>query len=182
MAFTDSIPDEVHQKAEYIGSQLHLWSFGNGWRPLRGERLHRAAQRTSFIWRESTGSILLNYNDGEPNKSGYFHSFQVGSARDGGQYWSFSFCEGKAKALASGFVKPTLQPGDAVTLQYAVIGDHHYGWVNDRLVVSITHPVGPSGGEFCIQCSEAVLDRYEYLPLDGLSDADALKLLKIDKP
>jgi hypothetical protein len=167
----------VLHNAEIQGGQLHF-SNGNWW-PLGSRRFRNAAQRVSLIWRENTGNLKLNFGD----QTGTLHYAKLNVARTGGQYWQIGYYPGSDVSLTgTDFLKPEFQPGDTVVFQQATIGDRHFAWLNGKRLGSVNHPTDPVGGALMVLAEEALIDRYEYLDLDGLPDAEALKMLGIDTP
>jgi serine/threonine protein kinase len=163
--------------ARLEGEQLHV--SGGSWLPLESRRFRQVAHRITFVWRDTTKNVKLISGEG----SSAVHYGKLGASRSGGQYWEIGHYPGRDVRLDGSHpdLKPPLKPGDTVVFQFATMGNQHFVWLNGKLLGSATHPAAPEGGGLAVHAIELLLDRYEYMNLDGLPEAEALKAAAIEK-
>lgn len=81
------------------------------------------------------------------------------------------------------YEKPRIPPeGAEVSFQLARIGQQFYVWFDGTLLGRVDDAAFDQGGEFGIQALDGCFRSFEYLPLDDVSEAEALKLIGIGKP
>jgi hypothetical protein len=88
---------------------------------------------------------------------------------------------GSLKELKPFALRPALKNGEDVTLQFASIGTRHYAWVNGNFLGSVEDTQITQAGRVGIQAMNACFKSMEWLPLDGMTEAEALKLLGVDE-
>ena len=89
---------------------------------------------------------------------------------------------GKEQVYQRISISPELKIGDDAVLQMAAIGTRVFVWLNDRLLGSADVESGPEEtGECGINATDALFRNLALLNLDGLSEAEALKILGVEE-
>ena len=183
--FDRADPASFAKSAQLEGQQLRLQH--GVWYPTPDKRFKNVAQRVTLTWREDTENLSLCFGPVASMRSKYYpdkHFAKLHTTEFGNRYCQIGHFTDRTTSL-TGYAKPVdppINPGDPVVLLFATIGDNHYASLNGKLQHSVTSPLpaSPEGYEMVVSAYEASLDKYEYLPLDGLSEAEALRLLGID--
>lgn len=79
-------------------------------------------------------------------------------------------------------VAKAFQPGDSVVFQLASIGSRHFVWVNGQLLGSVEDASQTGPGALALQANNARYESVEWLPLDGLPEVEARKLIDLETP
>ncbi len=174
---------------ELRSGRLHLRQ-GDSWRPLPSRIFRRVAQRVSFTCPEASGPvsyIKLNFlpvTSVSSISNRFWYYLKLGISPTGGQYWGIGrYQSGDVHFTGPGrIITPVLKPGTAAVLQFAILGESFYAWLNGRLLGAVRPPdtMLEDGCKLMVTGENFTLDGYEYLPLDDLSEADALKMLGVD--
>ena len=185
--FAAADPANFVSGVEVEGQQLRLQH--GAWYPAPDKRFKNVAQRVTLTWREDTDSLNLLFGPAASERPKYAlnkHYAKINTTNFGNRYCEIGHLTTTATSLTGSAkpVDPPINPGDQVVLIFATIGDDHYVSLNGKLQHSVRSPLpaSPAGYETVVSAYEALLDKYEYLPLDGLSEAEALNLLGLPTP
>lgn len=183
--FTEADPASFVNGAQLEGHQLRLQH--GAWYPAPDKRFKNVAQRVTLTWRENTENLCLMFGpavSGDEYHATNKHYVRMHTSNFGNRYCEIGYLTDTNTSL-TGSAKPVdlpINPGDRVVLLFATLGEDHYVSLNGKWQYAVQSPLfeSPAGYETVVSAYEASLDKYEYLPLDGLSKADALRVLGID--
>ncbi len=185
--FAGADPASFAKGAIQEGRQLRLQH--GVWFPTPDKTFQNVAQRVTLTWRADTENLNLLFGPAASERSKYAlnkHYAKINTTNFGNRYCEIGHLTTTATSLTGSAkpVDPPINPGDQVVLIFATIGDDHYVSLNGKLQHSVQSPLpaSPAGYETVVSAYEALLDKYEYLPLDGLSKEEALNLLGLPTP
>lgn len=161
------------------GDRLHLWDWDRWLVPVRmgapdKQRQRNVAIRATFrIQNDSRPKLCLRLQ--RPAESQYFL-----------MVYSHSVCLGRQIKLDMPVLRlfalePSQIPqeGAEATFQLACVGHRLYVWFNGSFLGHVDDDTFDQAGEFGIQAKDGRFKSLEYLLLDHLSEAEALKLIEI---
>jgi hypothetical protein len=137
--------------------------------------VRNVAEKIAFTWRAETRDVKL-----QTGKLGNLRYAKLYAPAAGQTAVEIGRYTDKDRNLQRFAVVPPIKPGDAVAFQFATIGAVHAAWINGKFLGSVTDDIGIEAGRPSISAGEGVFDSYEYLPLDDLPEAEALKLVGVD--
>ncbi|MBP9225419.1 MAG: SUMF1/EgtB/PvdO family nonheme iron enzyme [Verrucomicrobiales bacterium] len=185
--FASAAPAMNDPRMELRAGRLHMEEWAD-WSPLPSRSFHQVAQRVSFTWSEALGQttmIELKFHHSAPSGKWYEYYARLGKADVEGQYWSIGRIDQDNTVNFTGvgrMIAPPLMPGDSAVFQFAIIGETFYAWLNGRLLRAVRPQdnILNRNGELNLKANYLVVDRYEYLALDGLSEEEARKVLGVE--
>jgi serine/threonine protein kinase len=164
-------PYKMNSKME--GGFVHLVKFDT-W---RSRDFHtNGAVRATIVWQpDRPGSndyikVTVRLRENE-----HYYARFSGSAVEIGLYQSPD-----VTPLQRWVVTPPAEPGEAIPLQLACVGQRLAVWVRGRLVGTMDETTLTGKGEVSVQAGDAYIQNLEYLKLDDVSEARALALLGLD--
>lgn len=164
-------PVPFKSAAPLDGGAVHLAKF-ESWSGLKF-RITNAAVRTVIAWQPNTpGSndyikVTTRLIDTE-----HYYAYLTGPAVEVG-----FFRAPKITPLHRWPVTPAAAAGEAIPLQLASVGPHLAVWVRGKLVGTVEDATLTHAGNVSVQAADGHIHDLEYLDLDGLSEAEALKFL-----
>jgi hypothetical protein len=145
------------------------------WAPPDHALVRNGAVRATFVWGAvPSGERLVTRMDDarqyyvrvwKDNLTFCFHDYQNGQRRE--------------KELKAFPFAPDWTQGSEVTLQLASIGRMHFVWLNGKLLGSVEDDAFMEPGQLAIQATDGRFKSMEWLSLDGLPEAEALKLASV---
>ena len=164
---------------QIVDRRLHLSSY-RAWMPDKTVRPQNVVMRASLIWKTDTRDPKLNSRYLATGDGANLQPTTAWFARFSTNVISIGITDGKDSNMRSIPLNPPIQVGDKVTLKFASIGHRHLAWVNEKLAGDVMDERLIQNGPVRLSAGEALFDSFEYLPLDGLPEAEALKAAEMD--
>ena len=165
---------------QIVDRRLHLSSY-RAWMPDKTVRPQNVVMRASLIWKTDTRDPKLESRYLATGDGANLQPTTAWFARFSTNVISIGITDGKDSNMRSIPLNPPIQAGDKVTLKFASIGHRHLAWVNEKLAGDVMDERLIQNGPVRLSAGEALFDSFEYLPLDGLPEAEALKLAGISE-
>ena len=155
--------------AEMQGPYLHLSGDDSWYAPKHSCR--DVAIRTTLAWDAKLRNVKLVRDAPSPHYLAMLHPDSV----------MIGIYEGnKDRALKSFRITPTWKEGDEVVFQFASIGSQLAVWLNGQLLGTVVDTTLTGSGEARLQAREGRFKNVDILNLDGLSEAEAIKLAEVE--
>ncbi len=177
--FTTLTLQQTDQKV--VDGRLHISSH-HALRPDPVAKLQDAAMRASLVWKADTGDVKLSSRYLSSSETVKLPATTAWFARFTATSVSIGTTDNTDTNVRSIPLNPPIAVGDKVTLKFASIGRRHLVWVNDRLIGEATSEQFIQKGFVRLSAGEALFDSFEHINLDGLPEAEALKLVGVSQP